>query len=75
MKQIHTVTEEQADEAIGRLLSYEWSDGFADYCEQRDAGVIEPNDESHIFTHMVRLDRYVSNGIGTAEDLYRTEKE
>ena len=75
MTTIHNVTEEQADEAIGRLLSYAWSDEMSDYCEQRDNGDIEPNDENHIFTHMVRLDRYVSNGIGTAEDLYRTERE
>ena len=69
-----TISEQDFHDSVQRLLRYAWADEYDDYVEQRDDDSIYPNDDNHIFTHLVRIDQYLSDGNGTAEDLYGTSE-
>ena len=53
-----------------RLIYYLWESELNDYTEQRDTGDLEPNCQSHIFTHIARIDSELSGLSKTAEDYY-----
>jgi len=57
-------------ESLKLLILYVWEAELSDYIEQRDAGDLEPDSESHIFTHIARIDSELCGLSKTAEDYY-----